>query len=139
MAALASAPARADDAQNILGVWAATSVESDGNVFTLDQLKSIAAKLTFTITKDKITAPLNGANELSYELGAETTPKTIDTVDLNGPHKGERRKGIYELKGDVLRLSMAGKDAPRPQRFATKPGEEGNGEMVITFQRKKAS
>jgi uncharacterized protein (TIGR03067 family) len=134
----AASAVRADDAQHIVGVWTPVSVESDGNVYTLEQLKPIAAKLTFTITKDKIMAPIGGANELSYELGTEADPKTIDTVDVDGPRKGERRKGIYELRGDTLQLCIAAKDAPRPQHFSTKPGPKAGGERVITFQRKKA-
>ena len=129
---------RADDAQDIVGVWVPVGVESDGTALSADQVKTLAVQLTFTVTKEKITAPLNGANEIGYELGMEANPKTIDTTDLNGPRKGELRKGIYELKGDSFTLCMSGKDAPRPQRFSTKEGEEGNGEMMITFQRKKA-
>lgn len=135
---LLASPVRADDAQDIVGVWVPVGLESDGTAFSADQVKSLAGQLTFTIAKEKITAPLNGANEIGYELGMEANPKTIDTTDLNGPRKGELRKGIYELKGDTFILCMSAKDAPRPQRFATKTGEEGNGEMMITFQRKKS-
>jgi uncharacterized protein (TIGR03067 family) len=134
---LFASSARADDARDIVGVWVPTALESDGTVLTAEQVKSLASQLTFTITSEKITAPLHGANEIGYELGMEAVPKTIDTTDLNGPRKGEVRKGIYELRGDTFRLCMAAKDAPRPQNFSTKPGEAGNGEMLITFLRKK--
>jgi uncharacterized protein (TIGR03067 family) len=129
---------RADDAESILGVWVPVGVESDGTALTAEQVKTLAATLTFTISKEKITAPLvGGATEIEYRLYPETTPKGIDTTDLNGPRKGETRKAIYELKEDVFRLCVAGKDAPRPQKFATKSGEEGVGEILLTFQRKK--
>jgi uncharacterized protein (TIGR03067 family) len=135
--ALPTSPVRGDDFQDILGVWVPVALESDGTALTADQLKAVAPQLTFTITKEKMTSPLNGANEIEYTLGPDADPKTIDTVDLNGPQKGQLRKGIYELRDDSLKLCIAAKDAPRPQRFSTKAGEDGTGDMVITFQRKK--
>jgi uncharacterized protein (TIGR03067 family) len=134
---LVAAPARADDAQDILGVWVPVGLESGGNALTPAQVASIASQITMTVTQEKISIPGDGATEISYELGSEANPKSIDTVDLNGAQKGERRKGIYYLRGDTLKLCMAPKDGTRPKIFSSKPGEEGCGERVITFQRKK--
>jgi uncharacterized protein (TIGR03067 family) len=131
----ASSSVRADDAADLIGVWVPIGLESGGTVFTPEQVKSIAAQATFTITKEKITR--GAAGEIQYTLIPETSPKGIDTVDLNGSTKGELRKGIYDLRDDTLRLAIGAKDAPRPQRFSTKPGEEGIGERVITFQRRR--
>lgn len=135
--AITSAPARADDAQDIVGVWEPFEVESNGNALPADAVKQTAVLLTFEITKDKISTPLDDDDtEIGYTLAPDSDPKGIDTVDLNGEAKGERHKGIYELNGDVLRLCIGGKDAPRPRRFTTKPGDEG-GELVVKFKRKR--
>jgi len=134
--ALVSTAVRADDAADLLGVWVPIGLESGGTVFTPEQVKSIAPKATFTITKEKITR--GGAGEIQYTLFPETSPKGIDTVDLNGSSKGERREGIYDLRADTLRLAIGAKDGRRPQKFSTKPGEEGIAERVILFQRRRS-
>lgn len=129
---------RADDALDLIGVWVPVGLESEGTTLTADQVKSLADKLTFTITKEKITAPLGGAStEIGYTLDQKAEPKTIDTVDLNGPQKGELRQGIYELRGDVFRLCMGPHNGKRPGKFTTRPDDDEAGELVVTFLRKK--
>jgi uncharacterized protein (TIGR03067 family) len=134
---LTSPPAGADDAQDIVGVWEPIAAETEGNEVPPEAVKQLVVLLTFKITKDKITTPPDDdETEISYSLTPASNPKGIDTVDLNGDAKGTRNKGIYELNGDVFRLCMGPKNGPRPQRFTTKPGDEG-GELLVKFQRKR--
>jgi uncharacterized protein (TIGR03067 family) len=133
----ASPPAKADDAQDLIGVWEPIAAETEGNEVPPEAVKQLTVLLTFKITQTKITTPLDDDDtEISYSLIPDSNPKGIDTVDLNGDAKGTRNKGIYELKGDTFRMCMGPKNGPRPKSFTTKPGAEG-GELLVTFQRKR--
>ena len=43
-------------------------------------------------------------------------------------------KGIYELKGDTLRICGAGQGGERPKEFKS---DEGSDAMLLTFRREK--
>jgi uncharacterized protein (TIGR03067 family) len=58
----------------------------------------------------------------TFQLDAVSTPSTLDVTFTQGPEKGNKYLGIYDLQGDTWRLcrTLAGKD--RPPAFATKAG-----------------
>jgi uncharacterized protein (TIGR03067 family) len=114
------APVRAqpgkDDAKNIQGTWAVTAFEKDGKKETPPQ----AFKLK--IGPDKI-EPVGDDDPADYKLGVEKDLGTIDITPLKGPEKGKTVKGLYELKGDELKLCFP--DEPgkeRPKEFTSKGG-----------------
>ena len=42
---------------------------------------------------------------------------------IDGPNKGKRQLGIYEVEGDTLRSCFAAPDAERPRDFTSQPGD----------------
>ena len=53
--------------------------------------------------------------------GRSKKPKTIDYDVIDGPTKGKKQLGIYELEGDTVKFCFAKPDSERPTDF--KPGE----------------
>ena len=53
---------------------------------------------------------------------------------LMGEFKGKTMTGIYEIKGDTMRVCFAGGGKDRPTEFRTK---EGSMEMLVTYKRIK--
>jgi uncharacterized protein (TIGR03067 family) len=60
------------------------------------------------------------------------TPHTIDTTPSAGPGKGKTALGIYEVKGDTMRLCLAPAGKERPKAFAS---PEGSGLILETWKR----
>jgi len=116
---------------SIEGVWLASSMEMGGMKMPDEQTKDI--KLTFTA--DKVT--LNdgrGDQPGSYKLDASKKPATIDITRLEGPEKGTTMKGIYELKGDTLKMAMQHGEGDRPVKFESKPDTTI---LLIVLKKKK--
>jgi hypothetical protein len=61
-------------------------------------------------------------------------PKTIDYDVIDGPAKGKKLLGIYELEGDTLKSCFAAPDAERPTDFT---GKEGERRTVSTWKHDK--
>jgi len=56
--------------------------------------------------------------EFKYTIDAKVTPVAIDLEITEGPiGKGEKRKGILELKDDTLKLSYPPEEGDRPAKF----------------------
>ena len=51
------------------------------------------------------------------------TPKTIDYEVIDGPTKGKRHLGIYELDGAKLKSCFGAPDMKRPTTFDSKVGD----------------
>ncbi|MGD9854993.1 MAG: TIGR03067 domain-containing protein [Planctomycetaceae bacterium] len=55
-------------------------------------------------------------------VGPNALPHAIDARVLTGAWSGRTLKGIYELRGDKLRLCLADRpDSPRPQKLGPNP------------------
>lgn len=84
---------------------------------------------TFVFKGDKLTA----RGESDYTIDPSKNPKEIEVVPAEGPEseKGKTFRGIYELKGDELKITFAGPDQPRPKTF------DDIGSMAMVLQRVK--
>jgi uncharacterized protein (TIGR03067 family) len=62
---------------------------------------------------------------IKYKIDVKTKPMNIDMEILEGPEgtKGIKTSGIFELKGDVLKLAYIMEKDKRPKTFE---GKEGN-------------
>ena len=123
---VAAQPAKKDSLE---GVWMASSMEMGGQKLPDEQTKNI--QLTFTADK----ATLNdgrGDKPASYKLDATKKPATIDITRLDDSGKGTTLKGIYEIKGDTLKIAMLDGEGERPTTFESKPGT-----MIILIVFKK--
>jgi uncharacterized protein (TIGR03067 family) len=107
----------------MLGTWKVVSFKTpDGEVLNPDALK--AARII--IKADKMVWNLGkGSQEIKYKVDPKKSPKTIDLVfnavkkDGKVVDEGKASPGIYELKGDVLKLCWDANGKSRPVEFAT--------------------
>jgi uncharacterized protein (TIGR03067 family) len=140
---------RADDApkgdKDLDGVWELQSEFADGKEVQCapDRIKSLAtfqgkSEVVRIIVKGTGTiVVLAGPFDEGYfglKIDATKKPKIIDVTAEEGRAKGETRLGIYEVKGDVLRICQAPSGEDRPTEFSSK---EGTGWTLKTFKRAK--
>ena len=119
-----------DDARKALdplqGKWKLTRLEIDGRPGPKDALNA-----TIAITGDKLILTLKGPGgkeekkSLTLRLDATKSPGHIDMKPEGPPTKDDTSLGIYELKGNTLRI--CGSDPPRskdrPTSFEAKKGD----------------
>lgn len=73
---------------------------------------------------------------MNVTLDATTTPKTIHFEFANGPLKGQKRHGIYEIAGNELKLCYGPTEKAKPTRFEA-PDKSGYFLEVWAKQPKK--
>ena len=113
-----------DDVRKMLGTWTLIQSEDQGKMIPPDTLKGtlvvISEKTMIANDKDykKIFV-------MTYKLDTSQKPQAIDMTVVEGDEnlKGKSAKGIYELKGETLRLAYAFAGA-RPTEFTTKKGDK---------------
>jgi uncharacterized protein (TIGR03067 family) len=117
---LAAADEATGDLKKMIGTWEATVYVVDGKKWDEKDLKTVS-----------LTIKGVGENELvqgdrkfhaTYKLDESASPKTIDITRTRGADKGKKRLGIYELKGDTLRICVGPVGGGRPKEFASEPG-----------------
>jgi uncharacterized protein (TIGR03067 family) len=126
-----AAPAPADDgkkdAENIQGTWKVVSMEHAGEKAPEDKIKDVK----FVIGDGTIAIKDPRREEKAkFKLDPTKTPKTIDLT----AERNEAVQGIYELKGDSLKLCFIKGGGERPSQFATKAGTE---QALIVLEREK--
>jgi uncharacterized protein (TIGR03067 family) len=111
------------DQDQIQGVWETTAVELNGKDLAAD-----GVKLTFTMKGNK--ASVDGNEEAKRDYGAftfkldpTTNPKCIDMKITAGDQKDTDLEGIYELKGETLRLCIKLGAKERPAKFESPEGQ----------------
>lgn len=129
--AVAAAPADADRAA-LRGTWVleAATLEGRDHADDFRGMKLVLDGDRYTIDFDKNT------DKGTFTIDPAKTPKRIDVRSAEGPFKGKTLPGIYELKGDTLRLCLDGdgKADKRPAAFEA-PGTTRN--MLLTYRREK--
>jgi len=90
-----------------------------------------------TITGDSLTFRLSdggdrAGSKATFKVDTTKTPHTIDMFPQDGSEKGKVSLGIYEVKGDELRLCHAGPGLDRPTEFSS-----GERRTVMVFKRVK--
>jgi uncharacterized protein (TIGR03067 family) len=69
-----------------------------------------------------------------FQLDVSTNPHQIDYLNLEGKDAGKPQAGIFELKGETLRICMAPPKKPRPAEFSS---QSGDGRSYTTWRRKR--
>jgi uncharacterized protein (TIGR03067 family) len=106
----------------IQGTWTTSSIEYNGKSFD-----DLAKDLQFVFKGDTATVEGN-ANvrkdyaTLTFKLDPSVTPKQLDLTVKAGGQKDAVMQGIYELKGDELRLCVLVFGRDRPTEFAAPAG-----------------
>jgi uncharacterized protein (TIGR03067 family) len=123
--------ARKDLAQ-LQGTWMLVAMETDGEAVPPEHFKGWHAVYEGDL--------LSLWNETEVRrrgietLDASRNPKAINTWDQDGPYEDQTVPGIYELKGDSLKLCFARPGDKRPTEFTTK---QGSGFLLVVYERKK--
>src|SRR5438067_9143349 len=105
-----------DDAAKIQGVWLITHLETNGNKI------AVPGELKWKVGPDKFET-IGKDDAAAYKLGADKNLGTFDITNLKGPAQGKTMKGVYELKGDELKVCMPRTpESERPREFTSKDG-----------------
>jgi uncharacterized protein (TIGR03067 family) len=120
------------DLKSMEGTWKLVRREVSGSLEDIDHLK-----LAVVIEDDRMIWTLDGNDtglKASVELNPTITPREID-IEFNGLKQlGEKRVGIYELKGDKLVFCWNKAEDNRPKKFTTRLSI-GCGAIHETYQR----
>src|SRR5258708_3978799 len=124
---LVAADAPKDDAgkkeqEKLQGKWSAVSGERDGQKAPDTEIGQI--KLEFKDGKMFINIANETKEIATLKVDGSKKPKTVDLDLTEGPDKGKKAQGIYEVDGDNLKLCVAKPGKDRPTEFATKAGSE---------------
>lgn len=105
--------------EKVEGTWKLIAGEADGKALSEQQLKD--GKLV--IQGKQYSATLHGMATITGEQRLDPTAKikTIDITDSSGPQKGRTCLGIYELDGDLFRVTFAPPGKARPSKMSTEP------------------
>jgi uncharacterized protein (TIGR03067 family) len=111
------------DQKKFQGVWESTAIELNGKDLTAD-----GVKLTFTIKGNKATIEGNEEAKKDYggftfKLDPTTDPKCFDIKVTAGDQKDTDLEGIYEFKGEELKLCVKLGAKERPAKFASPEGQ----------------
>jgi uncharacterized protein (TIGR03067 family) len=112
------------------GTWVAVSFEREGQ-----KTDDAVVKNTRRVVKgNRIVWKQGDAKfaETEFEIDPSKNPKAIDVLPSDGPARGKRVLGIYQINGDELTICMAGPDMERPQEFSAK---ENSGQTLMVFRR----
>jgi uncharacterized protein (TIGR03067 family) len=129
LAVAAFLPARAADNQVVKkdmdllqGEWAMVSGMADGYPIPAEMLPNSKR----VCQGDDLTATVGGNLVMKAKITIDPTkkPKTIDYQVFDGPTKGQKHLGIYELDGDTMRSCFGAPGAERPTNFTSKPGDK---------------
>jgi uncharacterized protein (TIGR03067 family) len=115
----------------LAGTWDVTKIVKDGKELPAEP----AGTLLLVITADgKYSEKVEGKENENgtVTIDPTKTPKTIDLTILEGSDKGKKQFGLYELKGDELKIALAEPGKDRPADLAGKGAA-----VVVTFKRTK--
>ena len=129
LSAGAADPKPADDLAALQGNWKPLQCEFEGAPqMPADVMKQVTAVydksefFLYFVDKGKDGQPkvllLAKAN---VALDGTTGPKSIVFEFADGPLKGQKRHGIYEVAGDQLKLCYGPVDRPKPTEFKAPP------------------
>jgi uncharacterized protein (TIGR03067 family) len=127
-------PQPADDLTALQGYWKPLQCEFQGVAqMTADEMTQITAvydKSEYHLYFKEKEGDKGGKPRVyrvalaNVELDPTTSPKSITFVVADGPFKGQRRHGIYELAGNQLRLCYGPSERPKPTEFKS-PASSG--------------
>src|SRR6266581_6754345 len=109
------------DLAQLQGEWTIVSASADGQSMSEDMLKQMKR----VCKGDEITVTMGDQLYLKAKITIDPSkkPKTIDYEMLDGPTKGKKQLGIYELEGDTVKFCFGSPGSERPPNFTSKPGD----------------
>lgn len=119
-----------EPASELEGEWAMVSGSFDGmpmdkNFVKLARRVVEACEVTVTFGQEMF-------SKGKYTVNRSTTPPAIDIHNKKGMHAGKVQRGIYEVSGKMLHLSLAGAGRERPRDFSSNAGD---GRTVVVWKK----
>jgi len=108
------------DKAQLQGEWSMVSGAADGSAMP-EAMRESARRVC---KGDETTVTVGGQLFLraKFTIDPSRKPKTIDYEMLDGPTKGKKQLGIYEVGGDTAKFCFGSPGAARPTDFTSKPG-----------------
>lgn len=116
------------DLKLMQGEWQVTMIERDGTKISGDDVKSASMKITGN--KFTFESPVDGTIEGTLKLDENHKPRHLDATVASG----DTVHGIYEVKGDEMKVCHPGPGGDRPKEFS---GKADSGCSLIVMKRKK--
>jgi RNA polymerase sigma factor (sigma-70 family) len=117
------------DLKFLQGAWDLRGLEADGKTLPASALQGSRV----VVQGNAITLVFQGATSRgTFQLDSVPTPRTLDVTFTEGPEKGNRYLGIYELQEDTWRFCRTPAGKGRPTAFA---GKAGSGHLLEKLQR----
>lgn len=110
------------DLASLQGEWRMVSGSADGYALSEDDTHNFKR-----VCKDDVTTVTNGDQlylKAKFKLDASKSPKAIDYDFIDGPTKGKKQLGIYEIEGDTVKFCFGAPGAERPTDFSCKSGDK---------------
>ena len=118
---LNAAPDDVKKAMQLLeGNWSMISGEADGFPLPPDLVKNAKRVVRDAVT----TVHIGGQLFMKAKFTVDTSqkPKSIDYLMLDGPTKGKKQLGIFELNGERVKFCFSAPGRERPTEFKGGPG-----------------
>ena len=115
------------DMEQLQGEW--SMLMPDGSGKTISDSKRVCKG-------DETTVTFGGRLMMKarFTIDPSKKPKTIDYQMIDGPTKGKKQLGIYELNGDTVKFCFGSPGSERPSDFTSKPGD---GRTLSVWKREK--
>ena len=126
-----------EELARMAGDWRLSAGEEDGEAVPDYVLENLQCRIADKELTFKGIEPLvDRAAKLTITLDPAGKPKCIDLKVVSGSDKGVTYEGIYEWRGDELRMCLAIRSGVpnRPLEFATKAGSSC---VLMTLKRSK--
>jgi uncharacterized protein (TIGR03067 family) len=110
------------DIAQLQGEWLMVSGTADGFPIPSDMIPNSKR----VCKGNELTATVGGQLVMKAKIAIDPSkkPKTIDYDVTDGPTKGKKHWGIYELDGDTLKSCFGAPGAERPTDYTSKPGDK---------------
>jgi uncharacterized protein (TIGR03067 family) len=122
------------DLKKMEGTWMQIGETHEGITRTDKENKKAKVKLIIKGDKYSIFFGAKEAGKGTIRLDPSKKPKEIDMVLGGKDFKGQVMLGIYELKGNVLKVCNAFPGKARPEEFSAKKGSK---RFLFTYKRVK--
>ena len=120
------------DLAQLQGEWSMVSGSADGTAMP-DAMRDTAKR----VCKGDETTVMIGAQLLmkaKFTIDPSRKPKTIDYQMIDGPTKGKKQLGIYQVAGDRAKFCFGSPGSERPTDFTSTPGDR---RTLSVWKRKK--
>lgn len=119
------------DLEAMQGTWTLAALEADGKDVPPAKLEGTTLTIKGDLYRVKTKTQ---THDVRLKLDAGKSPRHLDMTFLDGANKDKTLEGIYEVKGDTLRICRGLlPDQARPEQFATWPNTNY---FVMTWTRK---